>query len=161
MAKFTVGKGLDEYISLLGNLEFKTPAVIGKSIYQGAKIVADQVRSNIEALPVSEKSGGQGRRNPTQVEKAGMLEGLGIATMQNDGGYYNVKIGMDGYNSDITDKYPKGKPNAMVARSVESGTTFIRRNPFISRAVSATRAAAENAMREEVDKQITEIMGSG
>ena len=161
MAKLTVGRGIDDYIAQLGNLEFMTPTVIGRAVYEGAKIVADQVHANIEALPVSSKSGSQGRRNPTQVEKEGLLEGLGVARMQDDGGYFNVKIGMDGYNADATDKYPKGKPNAMVARSIESGSTFMRRNPFISNAVRQTKAAAEEAMREEVDKQISQIMGNG
>lgn len=162
MAKFQVGKGLDEYIATLGNLEFKAPQAIGKAIYKGADIVADQVRKNIEALPVSEsKSGSQGRRNPTQVEKDGLLAGLGIAKKQNDGGYINVKIGMDGYNADVTEKYPKGKPNAMIARSVESGTTFMRRNPFISKAVRTSKVAAEAAMAAELDNQISQIMGKG
>lgn len=159
MAKWTVGKGLDDYIALLGNLEFKAPDVCGMAIYQGAKIVADQIRSNIEALPVSEsKSTKGGRRNPTQAEKDGLLEGLGVAKKQTDGSFINVKIGMDGYNNDRTKKYPNGKPNAMIARSIESGTTFMNRIPFISRAVSSTKAAAEAAMKDEVDKQIAKIM---
>ena len=162
MAKFQVGTGIDEYIATLGNLEFKAPQVIGKAIYKGADIVADQVRKNIEALPVSDgKSSSQGRRNPTQVEKDGLLAGLGIAKKQNDGGYINVKIGMDGYNADVTEKYPKGKPNAMIARSIDGGTTFIRRNPFISSAVRTSKAAAEQAMKDEVDNQISQIMGKG
>lgn len=159
MAKFQIGKGLDDYIARLGNLEFKAPDVCGMAIYQGAKIVADQIRANIEALPVAEsKSTKGGRRNPTQAEKDGMLEGLGVAKKQTDGSFINVKIGMDGYNSDVTAKYPNGKPNAMIARSIESGTTFMNRIPFISHAVSSTKAAAESAMKDEVDKQIAKIM---
>lgn len=161
MAKFTVGKGLDEYLQKLGNLEFKCPEALGRATFEGAKIVADQIRANIEAMPVAENKSGKGRRNPTQAEKDGLLAGLGIAKHRIEGGYYNVKIGMDGYNSDVTKKYPKGKPNAMIARSIESGTTFTARIPFISRAVSATKAAAEAAMKAEVDKVITEIMGDG
>lgn len=159
MAKFTVGKGLDDYIALLGNLEFKSEEIVGHSIYEGAKIVADEIRANIESLPVSaNKSGRSGRRNPTQVEKDGLLDGLGVAKMRNDNGNFNVKIGMDGYNADITAKYPKGKPNAMVARSIESGTYFMNRNPFISRAVRSAKAAAEEAMKAEIDKQIAKTM---
>lgn len=159
MAKFTVGRGLDEYIATLGNLEFKAPGVCGMAIYQGAKVVADQIKANIEALPVAEK-GGTGRRNPTQVEKDGLLDGLGIAKKKNENGFINVKIGMDGYNKDVTTKYPKGKPNAMIARSIESGNTFMQRNPFITSAVRSSRAAAEAAMAAEVDRQISKIMGS-
>lgn len=160
MAKMTIGKGLDEYLSKIGNLEHMSPKIIGFATYEGAKVVADQIRANIQALPTS-TSGGGGRRNPTQVEKAGLLEGLGVAKHQVDGSFYNVKIGMDGYNAHVTERYPQGHPNAMVARSIEAGTSFMNRIPFISRAVSQTRAAAEDAMREEVDKQIKETMGEG
>ncbi len=164
MAKMTVGNGITEYIALFGNLEFSTSLIIGKSIYEGAKIVADAIREEIKSLPVvpddaEERKSQRGKkRNPTQTEIDGMLEGLGIAKMQNDSGFYNVKIGMDGYNANVTEEYPNGKPNAMIARSIESGTSFMRKNAFITRAVRKTRKQAENAMKDEVDKQINKIM---
>lgn len=162
MARMTIGKGVDDYIASLDKLKYRVPEIAGKAIYQGADIVADQIRANIEALPTEERnSRNRGRRNPTPEEKAGLLEGLGIARKRTENGNINVKIGMDGYNSDVTEKYPKGKPNAMVARSIESGTTFIQRHPFISSAVRLSKAAAEAAMEAEVDKQIAEIMGDG
>jgi hypothetical protein len=164
MAKMTVGNGITDYLAQLGNLEFSTSAVIGKSVYQGAKIVADGIREEIKSLPVvpddsEERRSQRGtKRNPTQTEIDGLLDGLGVAKMRNDSGFHNVKIGMDGYNANVTEKYPKGKPNAMIARSIESGTTFMRKNAFITRAVRKTRKQAENAMQEEVDKQINKIM---
>lgn len=158
MAKWIVGKGLDDYIALLGNLEFKSEAVCGLAIYDGAKIVADAIHSEIAALPTSpNKSNRHGKRNPTQVEKDGMLAGLGIAKKQISGSFINVKIGMDGYNGDVTEQYPNGKPNVMVARSIESGTTFMKKNPFISRAVNRTKAQAEEAMKARFES-VTENM---
>lgn len=162
MAKMTIGKGVDEYIASLDKLKFGVPKIAGRAIYQGADVVADKIRANIEALPTEERKGaGRGRRNPTPEEKQGLLDGLGIARKRTENGNINVKIGMDGYNADVTDKYPKGHPNAMVARSIESGTSFTIRHPFISSAVRLSKAAAEEAMRAEVDKQVEEIMRSG
>lgn len=159
MAKFTVGKGLDEYIAKLGNLEFQSPHACGMAVFEGAKIIADQVRSNIADLPVSpDKKNTGSRRDPTEVEKQGLLEGLGIAKMQNDGGFYNVKIGMNGYNGDKTKKYPQGKPNAMIARSIEAGTVFMNRNPFIAKAVRSKRKAAEAAMEKTIDDYCRKAM---
>ena len=158
MAKWIVGKGLDEYLAKLGNLQTKSPEAIGKAIYKGAEIVADQVRANIQALPVEGNGHRKGRRNPTQVEKDGLLAGLGIARKQERNGYVNVKIGMDGYNSDVTEKYPNGKPNAMIARSIESGTSFVNRIPFIASAVRSSKAAAEEAIKNELEKQLEDIM---
>ena len=158
MAKMTIGKGMDEYLAKLGNLEFAAPGLVGHAIYEGAKVVADQVRAEIEALPTAESKRVATPRDPTQVEKDGLLEGLGIAAKKNDGGYINVKVGMDGYNTDKTKKYPRGKPNAMIARSIESGSTVMKRNAFISRAVNKTKKDAEAAMQKVIEEGIEKIV---
>ena len=158
MAKMTIGKGMDEYLAKLGNLEFAAPGLVGQAIYEGAKVVADQVRAEIEALPTAESKRVAIPRDPTQVEKDGLLDGLGVAKKKNDNGYINVKIGMDGYNTDKTKKYPKGKPNAMIARSIESGSTVMKRNAFISRAVNKTKKEAEAAMQKVFEEGIEKIV---
>ena len=158
MAKMTIGKGMDEYLAKLGNLEFAAPGLVGQAIYEGAKVVADQVRAEIEALPTAESKRVATPRDPTQVEKDGLLDGLGVAKKKNDGGYINVKIGMDGYNTDKTKKYPRGKPNAMIARSIESGSTVMKRNAFISRAVNKTKKEAEAAMQKVIEEGIEKIV---
>lgn len=157
MAKFNVGKGLEEYLEKLGNLQDISPGLAGRAIYEGAKIVADQIRANIQALPV-QTGPVKGRRDPYQDEVDGLLAGLGIAKKRVEGGYINVKIGMDGYNSRVTEKYPKGHPNAMIARSINIGTTFVNRHPFINQAVRSTKAAAEEKMKEVIETGIEETM---
>lgn len=150
MAKFQVGSGIDEYISQLRNLEFNTEDLIGRAIYKGADIVADAIKANIESLPSSAC---------TDVEKAGLLNGFGIARMQDENGYFNVKAGFDGYNDDVTKKWPHGKPNSMIARSIEGGTSWKAKHPFIAPAVRSSRDAAEKAMAEEIEIGINETMG--
>ena len=159
MAKFTVGKGLDEYLTQLGNLEYQADGMAGQAIFEGAKIVADKIHANIASLPVQNGPVKNGvRRDPTQVEIDGMLAGLGIAKKQVDGGFINVKIGMDGYNTHVTEKYPKGHANAMVARTINAGSTWMNRHPFIDDAVMATKKQAEEAMKEKIEESIKETM---
>ena len=150
MAKFQVGSGIDKYTEQLKNLEFAGADIIGAAIYKGADIVADAVKANIQALPASAC---------TDVEKEGLLDGFGIARMKDENGYFNVKVGFDGYNADKTKKWPNGKPNSMIARSIEGGTSWKARHPFIAPAVKATKDAAEQAMAEEIEKQIEKVMG--
>lgn len=149
MAKFQVGNGIDQYIEQLTNLEFTAHDAIGRAIYKGADIVADQIRANIGQIPKSLCS---------NVQRHGLLDSLGIASMRDDGGMFNVKIGFDGYNSHVTKKYPKGHPNSMIARAIESGTSFSGKHPFVAPAVRATKDAAERAMAEEINKQIEKQM---
>lgn len=141
---------MDKYLSQLQNLEFQTDEMIGNAIYKGADIVADAIKANIQNLPSSAC---------TETEKAGLLSGFGIAKMQDENGYFNVKAGFDGYNEDVTKRYPRGKPNSMIARSIEGGTSWKPKHPFIGPAVRATKDQAEQVMAEEIEKQIKSTMG--
>jgi hypothetical protein len=69
-----------------------------------------------------------------------------------------VKLGFAGYNSTITDKYPNGQPNSMIARSLQSGTSFRARIPFVDNAVSAKKSACEQKMIETFDKVLAKEM---
>lgn len=159
MAKFAVGKGLDDYIKQLGDLEYRADGLAGRAIYEGAKVVADKIRANIEALPVQTGSPKRGeKRDPTQVEKDGMLAGLGVAKKQVSDGFINVKIGMDGYNEHVTQKYPKGHPNSMIARTINAGSTWMNRHPVITQAVTSQKKAVEEKMREIIEDGINETM---
>lgn len=150
MAKFQVGPGIDEYISKLQNLEYNYREVIGPAIYVGAGLVADAVKANIKGLPATAANG---------LEKAGLIDGFGISKMQDDNGYFNVKLGFTGYNKIKTKKYPGGQPNSVIARSIESGSSWRSSHPFIGPAVRATKDQAEQAMAEEIDKEIKSTMG--
>jgi len=159
MAKFTVGKAMTDYIALLGDLRYRADGLAGKAIFEGARIVADQIHANIQALPVKTDNFRKGEvRDPVPAEIEGMLEGLGIARKQTKNGFINVKIGMDGYNNYVTEKYPKGHPNAMMARTINAGSTYMKRHPFINQAVRAQKANAEEAMKEIIEEGINETM---
>lgn len=161
MAKMTVGAGMDQYIQQLTNLEFQSPHIAGKAVYEGAKIVADAIKAEIESLPVerSKKHSADEMTNAvTQAQKDGLRDGFGIAKMQQDGSFYNVKVGFHEYNGTRTEQYPGGQPNAMIARAVEGGTSFRRKNPFVSRGVRKSRAAAEKKMAQVVDEETKKIM---
>lgn len=146
MAKLTVGNGINEYISNLERLNQLTPEMIGRSIYEGAKIVTDRARKEIEALPESDVD---------RVQKEGLLNGLGIANLRQTMTSSDVKVGIDGYNAKKTKTFPNGQPNVMVARAVISGTSFHpKKNDFMSRAAKGAMSEAENAMKEEFDNQL-------
>ncbi len=154
MAKWIVGRGLDEYLSKLGNLAANSEEMCKMAGYEGAAVVADAIRANIQALPVGQPKQGK----VTAPQKAGLLDGFGISPFRNDSGYIHVKIGMDGYNSTVNKIYPKGQPNAMIARSLESGNSKFPKHPFIGPAVNKSKKAAEEKMKLVIDQKIYAIM---
>ena len=161
MGTFTF-KGLEEYELKLAKLGLNTEKIIGKAVYAGAGVIADAVRKNISSLPNVPPKKAYGTATApisgvTSVQKAGLLEGFGISKMELSNGYYHVKLGFDGYNRTKTKKYPGGQPNMLIARSVESGTSFRSKYPFVSPAVRSSRKAAEQKIKEVLDEQIKRL----
>lgn len=157
MATFQFG-GIDTYIKQLNKLQAATKdGVIGKTVYAGAAVVADKVRSNIQSLPEGKESAAvTGAVTPAQ--KRGLLEGFGISKMHDEDGFINVKLGFDGYNSVKTRKFPKGQPNVLIARAVNSGNSFRKKTKFVDKAVRASKKTAEAAMDAACSREIEKIM---
>lgn len=154
-------KGLDKYERQLSQLSKNAEKIAGAAIYEGAGVIADEVRKNIESLPIVSGYGTPSKPLPggvTKSQKQGLLDGLGISQMVNTSGYLNVKIGFDGYNSTKTESYPRGQPNQLVARGVESGTSWKQKKPFIRPALTRAKPKAEQLMAETLDQEINKIM---
>lgn len=164
MAKWIVGNGLNSYIEYLQKINAVTDEAIGEAVYEMAKVVADKVRANIQALDAAPKGKTTYYVTETMIksqlseeQKKGLLDGFGVSPMQDDNGYFNVKLGFDGYNSVKTKKYPKGQPNALIARVTESGSSYREKTPFIRPAVNASKKQAEQAGRMKIDEKIAAI----
>lgn len=159
MAKWTM-RGMDEYAAYLQRIGKNTREILGAGVYAMANTVADAVRKNIEALPAKPDIEGieayrQGRKAQLTIsEKRGLEEGFGVSPMQNERGYLNVKLGFDGYNSVKTKKYPQGQPNALIARSVESGSSVREKSPFIRPALRQTQNEALKKGQEAIEEKI-------
>ena len=148
--------GIDEYLEKLNKVGDKTTGLCKRALYDGAAVLADAVRSEVQALPVTDRN-----TEPQQVlsyERDGLLAGLGIAKMKDDGGVVSTRVDFDGYNRLKSKTYPNGHPNSMIARAINSGTSKRKKNPFMSRAVAKAKAKAESAMSARMDADINEIM---
>jgi len=153
--------GLDAYMKALGRLEQNAKEEIcGRAIYQGADIVANSIREQLNAVKPDETFGTSDNpsKAPKTVQLQGLKKSLGISKMRNDSGYLNVKIGFGGYNSVKTKRWPKGQPNLMVARAMESGTSWMRKNPVVRNGTKKTKFYALEAMQDSVEQSIKKIM---
>lgn len=155
--------GLDEYermLSQLSNLN-TIQSVCGATIYAGADVMADSVRKEIEALPVvpANKIGTPDNKleGITSKQKSGLLDSFGITPMRHKDGFYEVKLGFDGYNAVKTKAHPNGQPNSLIARSVNSGTSFRQKIPFIDRAVRSAKKETEAAMVAACDDEFKKL----
>ena len=128
----------DEYALKLSRLATSSDEIAKKAIYEGAKIVADKITSNLSSV-LSEEATGQ------------LMDSFGIASIKKDGaGDWNTKLGFDGYDD-------KGVANQLKARVIESGTSTKKKKPFVGPAVRSTKKQATQKMEEVIDREIKKL----
>lgn len=129
-------EGTEEYIRKIFVLHDRSQNTLKGAVYEGAKIVADSVKSNLE-----------------QHDRNGDLSAsMALVPMRNDNGFINTKINFAGYDRN-------GVPNAIKAAALESGTS--RGQPklrVLTRAANGVKQQAETAMAAKVDQLISQIM---
>lgn len=136
--------------------------MLERAVASGAAIVADQIRSNLQALP-EEKSRrlqpGETFHGLPKNQKQDLADSFGLTPIGRDkNGFLHTKAGFDGYGSHPTKQYPQGVPNQLLARAVESGSSAREKTPFVRPAVTKTKKAAVEAMQAEIDKEIKKLI---
>ena len=154
MAKMAI-KGLDEYMQKLSSLGAKMPEVAKRAVRAGANPVADEIRKGLKAniqdpayVGLDPAGGIYGVKYNYGKSTGDLLNSLGVTPPDIDKkGVINCKIGFSGYDR-------KGVPNALKARAMESGTSRLRKRPFIRPAVNRAKQRALNEMQKSIDADL-------
>lgn len=150
--KFEVD-GMDDFIQICVYTDKQLDRTIGRAVYPAAKYLANEVKQAINELDTDDTHSKGMRLGPTTAQKVGLQKSFGIARLRRKHNGYNVKLGFDGYNDVRTGKWAdKGQPNAMIARTVNRGTSWMRSQPFMDRTV----AREASTVIEILDKQFNE-----
>lgn len=162
MAKCKI-EGLSEYSQQLNQLYNDALPIIRQCLYDGAAVMADAIKGAIDQIPTrSNKEFGSATNmlsGITAKQKQGLRESFGISPMSDRNNQQSVKCGFDGYNDVATEKYPNGQPNQLIARAIESGTSWLQPCHFMSKAINANKAAVEEKMAETCDAEIAKRTG--
>ena len=156
MAKISFS-GIDEYAKVLDVLDKESDEILKSAVYKGAALVADEIKQEIKNLPVEEGKNGLAPVGTPEHKLTGVTRRQKadlIAPIENDDGYIQTKAGVDGYGSVKTETYPKGVPNVMLMRSIESGTSFREKKPIFRKATNRARKRAQQQMEKEIDDQL-------
>ena len=176
MAEMIIG-GIDTYLELLMLTEKQTDRICGRSLYPGAKVIADECKKQIDALVVDNTlfAWNPMRKGITGGWKKALQQSMGIASMRKVQDGYNVKLGFDGY-SDITEnrsytfdrkntvynsnKNPGHKiPNAVIAYTTNKGSSNLPAQPFMDRSIAISESKVLEAIDKQFDKEIEKIWG--
>ena len=156
MAYYMNVTGLGELSGMLGKLGSEAQNVAAASLYEGAGVMADQVSAAVRGIatePFHYVKDGK-MRKPSPSEKA-IVENAprGVSKFKKSISRVETNVGLR--NAGYGTIAGRSKPVPMMANAINSGTSFMTKQPFFRKATSrsgAAYAAIENRLRAEIDK---------
>ena len=156
--------GITEISEMLENLGEHAEAVAAQGLYDGAGVMADTIVreiSSIRTVPFKYRVPEGSYRMPSPEEKSILLEaGAGIARFDKNGSEVSTSVGFStaGY---AEKPWPNAKdplmPIAEMANAINSGTSFMQKQPFFRQGVSKASAPAAAAIVAGMESAIDKI----
>lgn len=151
-------EGLNELLKDMENMPKAAEKVAAEALYEGAGVMADAVSravDSIETEPFRYAAGGK-KRKPSPEEKA-ILQAApkGVAKFRKNGVGIQTSVGMQ--NSGYATLAGKNKPVPQIANSINSGTSFMEKQPFMRRAFSQNQSAAQAAIEAGIKSREDEL----
>ena len=158
MAMTMKTEGLEEVNRIMAQLGNRAKEVARGALYDGAGVMADAITRAVDGIktePFRYAAGGK-TRLPSPEEKEALKGKTGSARFRDTGEEVNTIVGINP-RSGYADVNGKQKPVPLIARSINSGTSFMKKQPVIRRAVTQNRAAVEQAITAKAEKMFNEI----
>ena len=153
-------QGLGELDALLAKLGAKAQDVASGSLFEGAGVVGDAFTGAINSIRTEPfKYAGPGKtRLPSPEEKAALVGKSGIAKFNKTGEEVNTLIGISG-QAGYASVNGKQKAVRLIARSINSGTSFMKKQPVFRKAANGSKSAAQGAIVSKAEEMFNEIIG--
>jgi hypothetical protein len=148
--------GMVEISELLDKMDEKAPGVAAKALYEGAGIMADEIKKStatIRTAPFKWASSRKGQtRLPSPEEKEIVMQaGAGIAKFNKNGTEVDTSVGFR--NAGYAQLKGKTVPIPKIVNSINSGTSFMSKQPFVRKAASSGGKKAIAAMKEVIETE--------
>ena len=152
-------EGMGSITEMLAKAEDAAQGIAARALYEGAGVVADEISREARAVSTSRFKYAKGwQRLPSPEEKEALVSAgaAGIARFQKTGNEVNTSVGYS--RSGYATINGKQKPVAVIANSINSGTSFMRKQPFIRKALSKSKGKATETITQAVETMVAEIL---
>ena len=180
-------EGMQQLYDAFDKLPAKAQKIASEALYEGAGVVADAVSSAVNSIATEKFQYAKGgrKRLPSPEEKAILLNSRhGVAKFRKGGINVQTSVGFDnsGYGA-ITwnhaktgasrTKYKMGskgkmvhasqgtgqsmKPVPLIANSINSGTSFMKKQPFLRKAFSQSKGRAKSAIENGILSRLDQL----
>ena len=154
-------EGADEIVKMLKAVGDAAEKISGQALYKGAGVMSEAISKEARSIPTAPFHYAVFlQRKPSPEEKKIVTDArVGIAKFDREG--YNVQTSVGYGNAGYG--YIKGKRKAVpqIANAINSGTSFMPKQPFFRMGVSRGERSASEAMIKEIEAEVTAIANGG
>lgn len=160
MAYTMKAEGMDALSEMLSELEDKAPAVAARALYEGAGLMADAVNQGVASIKTepfrwAARSRGETRLPSPEEKEIVQAAAAGIAKFDKNGSEVETSVGFR--NSGYAELKGKMVPIPRIVNSINSGTSFMRKQPFVRKAASGASNRAIEAMQKRIEEEFEAI----
>jgi len=150
--------GIESLDNLLKNLGDEAAKAAPQGLYEGAGVMATEINQAAENIRAEKFHYAVFmQREPSLEEKAAILSAkAGIARFGHDGLDVDTSVGYA--NSGYAYINGKRKPIPQIANAINSGTSFMKRQPFFRKAVNSGRRKAEEAIAKSIEEKLEKMI---
>ena len=149
--------GIEELGQKLRDLGDQAVGIAAKALYNGAGVMAtaySKAFENIRTEPFRYVWNGR-KRLPSPEEKAALVGASGVARFEKSDAEVNTSVGIRG--AGYVNIAGRRKAVKLIANSINSGTSFMDKQPIFRQAVTNTKNSASQAIVDTADRLIEEI----
>ena len=152
--------GMAEISELLDKMDEKAPGVAAKALYEGAGIMADEIRkgaASIRTAPFKWASASRGETRLPSPEEVEIVQtaAAGIAKFNKNGTEVDTSVGFR--NAGYAKLKGKMVPIPKIVNAINSGTSFMKKQPFVRKSAAQATPKALEAMRKCIEAEFEAI----
>lgn len=149
-------EGAEELSAMLNKMGEQAQSVASKGLYKGAGIMADEIHSQAAGISTEPFHYAVFITREVSPEEKEIIQGkAGIAKFDKNGSEVNTAVGFS--NSGYAILAGRRKPIPLIANSINSGTSFLRKQPFFRQAVTNGGPRASSAIIESIEDAFDEM----
>ena len=156
MAMTVKVNGLETISMMLQNLGDKAEGIASRGLFEGAGIMADEIRKEAAGIRTGPGASRESARYATQEEKQIVMNAAaGIAKFKKNGTEVDTSIGFR--NAGYAEINGKRVPIPKIVNAINSGTSFMHKQPFVRKAANRAKERASEAIRASIEADLNKI----
>lgn len=143
--------GLVELGEMLQKMGDEAPKIASMGLYEGAGVMANEIKGQAAGIHAEKFHYAVFiTRQPSFEEKAAVEQGVGIAKFDKNGTEINTSVGYA--NAGYAMIAGKMKPIPQIANAINSGTSFMNKQPFVRKSAASGGAKASAQIVQKIEE---------